>query len=94
MKVLMINGSPRKDSNTGIALAEMEKIFAEEVKELPKKYPDIIGEPFFSGVSSFNGTTMECWISAEVEELNRGDTEKALAREVQEILAKHEIPMK
>ena len=30
MKVLMINGSPRKDSNTGIALAEMEKIFAEE----------------------------------------------------------------
>ncbi|MDO4608983.1 MAG: flavodoxin family protein [Clostridia bacterium] len=27
MKVLMINGSPRKDSNTGIALAEMEKVF-------------------------------------------------------------------
>lgn len=30
MKVLMINGSPRKDSNTGIALDEMGKIFAEE----------------------------------------------------------------
>ena len=30
MKVLMINGSPRKESNTAIALAEMEKIFAEE----------------------------------------------------------------
>ena len=29
MKVLMINGSPRKESNTAIALAEMEKIFAE-----------------------------------------------------------------
>ncbi len=27
MKVLMINGSPRKNSNTGIALAEMEKVF-------------------------------------------------------------------
>lgn len=27
MKVLMINGSPRANSNTGIALAEMEKIF-------------------------------------------------------------------
>ncbi len=27
MKVLMINGSPRKDSNTGIALAEMERVF-------------------------------------------------------------------
>lgn len=29
MKILMINGSPRKNSNTGIALAEMEKIFLE-----------------------------------------------------------------
>lgn len=28
MKVLMINGSPRKDGNTEIALKEMEKIFA------------------------------------------------------------------
>ncbi len=27
MKVLMINGSPRINSNTGIALAEMEKVF-------------------------------------------------------------------
>ena len=30
MKVLMINGSPRKDGNTSLALAEMEKIFSEE----------------------------------------------------------------
>lgn len=30
MKVLMINGSPRANSNTGAALAEMEKIFAQE----------------------------------------------------------------
>ncbi len=27
MKVLMINGSPRKDGNTALALAEMEKVF-------------------------------------------------------------------
>ena len=27
MKVLMINGSPRANSNTGIALGEMEKVF-------------------------------------------------------------------
>ncbi len=27
MKVLMINGSPRKGSNTGVALSEMEKVF-------------------------------------------------------------------
>lgn len=30
MKVLMVNGSPRKNSNTGIALAEMEKIFLQD----------------------------------------------------------------
>lgn len=30
MKVLMINGSPKKEGNTSVALAEMEKIFAEE----------------------------------------------------------------
>lgn len=30
MKVLMINGSPRRDGNTGIALGEMERIFAEQ----------------------------------------------------------------
>lgn len=30
MKVLMINGSPRKNGNTSIALGELEKIFAAE----------------------------------------------------------------
>lgn len=30
MKVLMLNGSPRKNGNTSVALREMEKIFAEE----------------------------------------------------------------
>jgi multimeric flavodoxin WrbA len=29
MKVLMLNGSPRKDGNTALALKEMQKIFAE-----------------------------------------------------------------
>ena len=30
MKVLMINGSPRVDGNTGIALKEMEQVFSQE----------------------------------------------------------------
>ena len=30
MKVLIINGSPRKDGNTSAAVREMEKVFAEE----------------------------------------------------------------
>ena len=33
MKVLLINGSPRRDGNTSIALGEMEKIFQEEGME-------------------------------------------------------------
>ena len=34
MNVLMINGSPRKDGNTSIALKEMEKVFVEEGVEV------------------------------------------------------------
>ena len=34
MKVLMINGSPRKEGNTSIALQEMEKIFQAEGLEV------------------------------------------------------------
>ncbi|MFQ9891606.1 MAG: flavodoxin family protein [Emergencia sp.] len=30
LKVLILNGSPRKNGNTAVALSEMEKIFAEE----------------------------------------------------------------
>ena len=30
MKVLMINGSPRKEGNTALALREMERVFAEQ----------------------------------------------------------------
>ena len=31
MKVLLINGSPRRNGNTAIALEEMEKIFTHDV---------------------------------------------------------------
>lgn len=30
MKVLMVNGSPRANGNTAVALREMEKVFSEE----------------------------------------------------------------
>lgn len=30
MKVLMLNGSPRANGNTAIALSEMEKVFVQE----------------------------------------------------------------
>lgn len=34
MKVLMLNGSPRKNGNTALALAELEKVFAENGVEV------------------------------------------------------------
>ena len=34
MKVLMLNGSPKANGNTALALAEMEKIFAQEGNEV------------------------------------------------------------
>ncbi len=71
-----------------------ETVFRQEISQLPKKYPQIIGEPFFSGVSSFSGGGMDCWVSVEVEELDRGEMEKALAREVQEILSRNNIELK
>ena len=37
MKVLMINGSPRINGNTEIALKEMENIFIENVLQLMQK---------------------------------------------------------
>ena len=33
MKVLMINGSPRLNGNTSIALDEMKKVFEEEMSK-------------------------------------------------------------
>lgn len=46
MKVLMLNGSPRKDGNTSIALKEMEQIFRSsgvEVETVPVGQMDIRG---------------------------------------------------
>ena len=34
MKVLLINGSPRRNGNTALALEEMEKIFTQEGGEV------------------------------------------------------------
>ena len=34
LKVLMLNGSPRKDGNTSVALHEMEKVFQENGVEI------------------------------------------------------------
>ena len=46
MKVLIINGSPRANGNTDIALREMEKVFAEEGVEIFFTQMDVAGAGF------------------------------------------------
>ncbi len=77
-----------------VSIEELEDIFRSELPKLCEKYPQIIGVPYFAGVLSFSGNRMKCRVSAEVKELERGELENNLHREVQEILQRHGIPMK
>ena len=76
------------------SIEEVEQVFKEELPKLKQKYPQIIGDPYFAGILSFAGSKMKCRISAEVKELERGEMESQLHREVQEIMQRHNIPMK
>ena len=76
------------------SIEEVEKVFKEELPKLKQKFPQIIGDPYFAGILSFSGSRMACRITAEVKELERGDIENQLHREVQEILQRNNIPMK
>lgn len=77
-----------------VPIQELEDIFRSELPRLCEKYPQIIGVPYFAGVLSFSGSKMKCRVSAEVKELERGELETDLHREVQEILTRHGISMK
>ena len=68
MKVLMINGSPRKGSNCGIALGEMKKIF----KEAGIEYTEVvIGNENIRGCIAchFCKSTGRCVFDDEVNKL-------------------------
>jgi len=52
MKVLLINGSPRKNGNTSIALAQMEAVFAEEGIEVTSVQ---VGHEVVRGCVACNG---------------------------------------
>ena len=75
------------------SIEEIDVMFREELPKLKEKYPQIIGEPVFAGVQSFSGRKMACRIYAEVRELERGEMERILHRELQEILKRHNIDL-
>ena len=68
MKVLMINGSPKANGNTAAALAEMEKVFAQEGIEVEIAQ---VGHKAIRGCIACNGCAREgkCVIDDEVNEL-------------------------
>ncbi|MBE7005114.1 MAG: flavodoxin family protein [Ruminococcaceae bacterium] len=56
MKVLLINGSPRKNGNTAAALREMEKVFAQEGVEVETVQ---VGDRAIRGCVACNGCAKE-----------------------------------
>ncbi len=68
MKVLMLNGSPKSSGNTALALAEMEKIFAQEGIEVETVQ---VGHRAIRGCISCNscGKTGKCVFDDGVNEL-------------------------
>ena len=70
MKVLMLNGSPKADGNTAIALNEMIRIFDEEGIETEVVQ---VGNKVIRGCVSCNscGKTVKCAFDDEVNEIAR-----------------------
>lgn len=68
MKVLMLNGSPRKEGNTTIALREMEKIFTQEGMETEIVQ---VGDKVIRGCAACNACkkTGRCVFEDQVNEL-------------------------
>ena len=76
-----------------VSMETLENIFREEFKDYRKKYPELIGTPFFKGINKIVGSRIECRVVAEVPELARGNLERQLSKDVIDILEKHSIPM-
>jgi small conductance mechanosensitive channel len=69
-----------------VKIRDLEALFKEKLPPLKKKYPKLIGAPYFRGVSTFSGATMKCGIAAEVMEKDRIPMERNLNKEVLRIL--------
>ena len=72
--------------SSDVKIRDLEALFREKLPPLKKKYPKLIGAPYFRGVSTFTGTAMKCSIAAEVMEKDRIPMERILNREVLHIL--------
>lgn len=76
MKVLMLNGSPRAESNTGIALAEMEKVFAKNriETEIIQVGREVVRGCLGCGYCSKNGKcTIDDIVNSLAEKLKEAD---------------------
>ena len=76
MKVLIINGSPRENGNTSLALSEMEKVFAKEnfeTETLQIGQMDIPGCKACGACSSLGKCVIDDIVNEAAEKLNESD---------------------
>lgn len=72
--------------SSDVKIRDLEALFREKLPPLRKKYPKLIGAPYFRGVTTFTGATMKCSVAAEVMEKDRIPMERILNKEVLHIL--------
>ena len=76
-----------------VDIGAMEEILNTGLAEAKKKYPQLLGTPYFKGVQKISGSRLECRIVAEVAERYRVMTVEQLNEEVNAILKENGIPL-
>ena len=76
-----------------VPIRSLERIFESELPKLSKAYPGFLKEPYFKGVSAFEGGLLKCEIAAQVREEDRTELGTVLNQEVHRILFENGIEM-
>lgn len=78
---------------SSIKLADIEKIFNEELPKIGDKFPEIINSPQYKGVTAIQGAKLTVTIIAEYKEKDFHKVQRVLNEEVIRILNEHDIPI-
>ena len=74
-------------------LAEIEKMFAEELPKIGSRIPEIINDPIYKGVTNIQGGKMTITIIAEYNEKDFHEVQRKLNEEIINVLHEHDIPI-
>ena len=78
---------------SSIKLADIEKIFNEELPKIGDKFPEIINSPQYKGVTAIQGAKLTVTIIAEYKEKDFHKVQRVLNEEVIRILNEQDIPI-